>query len=83
MRGACGPRAPGIRFWHGSTTPFHKSGYNECVNRAANRTRDAAAERELAFEMRGELTCEDRTFLKAVEAVIDEHSELFELLAQE
>ncbi|HEV2418922.1 MAG TPA: hypothetical protein VGX94_14090 [Terriglobia bacterium] len=44
---------------------------------------DAKAERELTRELHRELTKEDRVLLKATEAIIDEHSELFELLAQE
>lgn len=43
---------------------------------------DAKAERELTRELRGELTKEDRAFLKVAERVIDEHYELFELLAE-
>lgn len=57
--------------------------YNEVVKRTINSPKQEQAERELAFEMRDKLTAEDLAFLKAAEAIIDEHSELFERLAEE
>jgi hypothetical protein len=57
--------------------------YNRHMPRTGNKSAAAAEEQELALKLRKELTAEDRALLRATEAIIDEHSELFELLAEE
>jgi hypothetical protein len=58
-------------------------GYNWDMARIRNKTRATTEEQELALKLEEELTAEDRVLLRETEALIDEHSELFELLAEE